>query len=504
TEIRLSMMFLLLSLAASVVFVTTLVVFFYLFFKPSKASSYKFPPGPRPWPIIGNLNVLDFLKAQETFCKLSEQYGNVFTFHMGRRKFVVLTGYQTVKEALVDQADDFGGRGQTHTSQLFSKGKGVIFGKGESWKTMRRFTLSTLRDFGMGKRTIEDRIVEESKMLIEVFESYKGQPFEPTIHINSAVSNIICTIVFGDRFEYDNPQFLRLQKLVNENIKLLVSPKMQLFNTFPFIGYFIKDLKKVSSNVKENQSFLRNLYKKSKDVVDPNDMRSFIDTFIVKQHEEEAKNSHSYFDEDNMIFTSANLFAAGTETTSTTLRWGLLMMMRYPHIQEKVKAEIERVIGRERPPRSEDRKSMPYTDAVLHEVQRFGNVVPMNLLHETTVDTTFRGYKIPKGTPVIPLLTSVLFDKTQWDTPFEFNPGHFLDAQGNFIRKEAFMPFSAGRRVCLGETLAKMELFLFFTALLQKFTFHLPPGIRPEDLNMEPVPGITASPHSYKLCAVSH
>uniref|UniRef100_W5MBV9 Uncharacterized protein n=1 Tax=Lepisosteus oculatus TaxID=7918 RepID=W5MBV9_LEPOC len=423
---------------------------------------------------------------------------------MGRRKFVVLTGYQTVKEALVDQADDFGGRGQTHTSQLISKEKGIVFGQGESWKTMRRFTLSTLRDFGMGKRTIEDRIMEESKMLIEVFESYKGQPFEPTIHINSAVSNIICTIVFGDRFEYNNPQFLRLQKLVNENVRLIMSPKMQLFNIFPFIGYFIKDFKKVSSNSNETQSFFRKLYKERKNAVDPNDMRSFIDTFIVKQHEEEAKNSHTYFDEDNMIFTSANLFGAGTETTSTTLRWGLLLMMRYPHIQEKVKAEIERVIGRERPPRSEDRKSMPYTDAVLHEVQRFGNVVPMNVLHETTVDTTFRGYKIPKGTSVIPLLTSVLFDKTQWDTPFEFNPGHFLDAQGNFVRKEAFMPFSAGRRVCLGETLAKMELFLFFTALLQKFTFHLPPGIRPEDLNMEPVPGITASPHSYKLCAVSH
>ncbi|MBN3321388.1 CP2K1 protein, partial [Atractosteus spatula] len=492
------------SATVCLVFVTSLVVFFYLFFKPSKASSYKFPPGPRPWPIIGNLNILDFLRPQETFCKLSEQYGNVFTFHMGTRKFVVLTGYQTVKEALVDQADDFGERGLTNISKLFSKGKGIIFGKGESWKTMRRFTLSTLRDFGMGKRTIEDRIVEESKMLIEVFESYKGQSFEPTIHINSAVSNIICTIVFGDRFEYDNPRFLWLQEVVSESVKLLASPQMQLFNVFPFLGFFLSDFKKLSNNSKENQSFFRNLYKKSKDAIDPNDMRSFIDTFIVKQHEEEAKNSHTYFDEENMVVTSANLFGAGTETTSTTLRWGLLLMMRYPHIQEKVKAEIERVIGRERPPRSEDRKSMPYTDAVLHEIQRFGNVVPLNSLRETTVDTTFRGYKIPKGTTVIPLLTSVLFDKTQWDTPFEFNPGHFLDAQGNFIRKEAFMPFSAGRRVCLGETLAKMELFLFFTALLQKFTFRLPPGILPEDLNMEPVPGITASPHSYKLCAVSH
>ncbi|MGH0130113.1 UNVERIFIED_CONTAM: hypothetical protein FKN15_006174 [Acipenser sinensis] len=150
---------------------------------------------------------------------------------------------------------------------------------------------------------------------------------------------------------------------------------------------------------------------------------------------------------------------------------------------DKVQEKIESVIGRELPPQAEDRKRMPYMDAVLHEIQRVGNVVPMNLLHKTTGDTTFRGYKIPKGTPVIPLLSSVLSDKTQWETPHQFN--HFPDAQGKFVKRDAFMPFSAGqcvreeqgpgRRVCLGETLAKMALFLFFTMLLQKF--HFPPPL---------------------------
>ncbi|MBN3272865.1 CP2G1 protein, partial [Polyodon spathula] len=107
--------------------------------------------------------------------QLSETYGNVFTFHMGPKKYVVLTGYEAVKEALVTQADDFSGRGQMHTTDHFSKGgNGIIFGKGESWRVMRRFTLSILRDFGMGKKTIEDRIIEESQKLVEVFQSHKG------------------------------------------------------------------------------------------------------------------------------------------------------------------------------------------------------------------------------------------------------------------------------------------------------------------------------------------
>ncbi|MGH0130103.1 UNVERIFIED_CONTAM: hypothetical protein FKN15_006164 [Acipenser sinensis] len=221
--------------------------------------------------------------------RLSETYGNVFTFHMGPKKYVVLTGYEAVKEALVTQADNFSERCQTHTTEGFSKGgNGVIFGKGESWKVMRRFTLSTLRDFGMGKKTIEDRIIEESQRLVEVFQSHKGKPFDPQIIINSAVSNIICSIVLGDRFDYCDAQFLNLQRNVKEIVGLFASPKTQLYNMFPFLGFFLSDHKKVQTNGTMLQEYFRNAYKDCKDSVDSNDLRSFIDTFISRQREETA------------------------------------------------------------------------------------------------------------------------------------------------------------------------------------------------------------------------
>ncbi|NXH95018.1 CP2K1 protein, partial [Pachycephala philippinensis] len=113
-----------------------------------------------------------------------------------------------------------------------------------------------------------------------------------------------------------------------------------------------------------------------------------------------------------------------------------------------------------------------YTEAVIHEIQRFANLVPMGVSRSTPSDVNFRGYVIPKGTEIIPLLTSALNDELHWKTPDQFNPSHFLDANGNFIRREAFIPFSIGkrgRRACLGEGLAKMELFLFFSGLLRRF-----------------------------------
>ncbi|XP_041061779.1 cytochrome P450 2K6-like [Carcharodon carcharias] len=188
------------------------------------------------------------------------------------------------------------------------------------------------------------------------------------------------------------------------------------------------------------------------------------------------------------------------ETTSTTIRWGMLLMMKYPEIQRKVHEEIISVVGSERSPRAEDRKNLAYTDAVIHEIQRFGDILPLNVTHETTVDLNFKGFFIPKGTHVIPLLSSVLYDKTQWEKPNEFNPSHFLDAEGKFVKRDAFMPFSAGRRACVGETLAKMELFLFFTALIQKFKFQVPPNVI--ELGLESGVGLTSSPKYPYVCAV--
>ncbi|XP_056389675.1 cytochrome P450 2K4-like [Hyla sarda] len=480
-------------------FFSAFVAIFIYWFNGSKKSTAKMPPGPTPLPIIGNLHLMDLNKPHQSLMEMSKKYGEVFTLQFGPKKVVVIAGYKAVKEALVTRAEDFGDRAITPIFSITSNDHGVIFTNGELWKSMRRFTLSTLRDFGMGKKLLESKIQDEIIPFIEKIKSFNGKPFDTHI-TNYAISNVICAIIFGERFEYDDPTFQNLIRMIDENTRLVGTPKVMMFNWFPLIGSLLGLQKKVMQNIQGLQRFIVKCIKKRRLEYNANDIGGFIDAYLMKQEQESTK-TETYFSEENLISSVLDLFGAGTETTSTTIRWGILLMMKYPEIQKKVQDEIKIHIKPGQLPTVEDRKKMPYTDAVIHEIQRFSNIVPLNVSHSTPTDVYFHGYCIPKGTEIIPLLTSVLYDKTQWKTPYDFNPNHFLDDNGKFVKHDAFIPFSVGRRACAGESLAKMELFLFFTGLLQAFTFHLPPGVSREDLNLKPAVGFVLAPTPYKTCA---
>ncbi|XP_050761702.1 cytochrome P450 2K4-like [Gymnogyps californianus] len=489
--------------SSSLLYLTAGLVALLYFLTSLKKSVCSLPPGPRPLPLIGNLNVVDLKKPFQSLTELSKIYGNIFTVHFGPRKAVVLAGYETIKDALLNHAAEFGERAEIPIFRKMTQGNGIAFSHGELWKTMRRFTLSTLRDFGMGKRTVEIRILEEVNSLIKYFESHHGKPFDTKMILNNAVSNVICSILFGERFEYDDPLLLTLLKLINENTKLLGSPMVLLYNFYPSLGFLSGASKTVLQNVSELNAFLQKFFQEHKEEFNENNLTGFVDAFLMKQ-QQESKKPHTMFNNANLMFSTLDLFAAGTETTSTTVRWGLLLMMKYPEIQRKIQEEMNHVIEPGQLPRLEDRKKMPYTDAVIHEIQRFANIVPMGVSRSTPTDVNFQGYVIPKGTEVIPLLTSALNDELHWKTPDQFNPSHFLDADGNFIRKEAFIPFSIGRRACVGEGLARMELFLFFAGLLRKFVFQPAPGVDKSDLDLTADVGFTLNPMPHLVCAVPY
>ncbi|EGW12186.1 Cytochrome P450 2C26 [Cricetulus griseus] len=257
----------------------------------------------------------------------SKVYGPVFTLYLGMKPTVVLHGYEAVKEALIDRGEEFAGRRSFPMAERFNKGLGIVFSNGSIWKETRRFTLMTLRNLGMGKRSIEDRVQEEAQCLVE-----------------------------------------ELRKTNAYKVKFILTGQIQ-------------------------------------------------------------------YGPDTMVLNN--------------ILWKEYM----------------------------EGGSKPFDIQIAKLKGKF------------------------QGTTVITSLSSVLHDSKEFPNPEVFDPGHFLDKNGNFKKSDYFVPFSAGKRMCAGEGLARMELFLFLTTILQNFK--LKSLVQPKDIDTTPVlNGFASLPPPFQLCFI--
>ncbi|XP_075179690.1 cytochrome P450 2A5-like isoform X2 [Anomaloglossus baeobatrachus] len=404
----------------------------------------KLPPGPTPLPLLGN--ALDVgADAVNSLMKLSEKYGDVFTVYMGARPIVVVTGYKLVKEIYLDKGDEYLNRGEMPAFDSFYKGDGLIFTFNmKRWRDLRRFSLSTLRDFGFGRRSNEDLIIEETNHLVESLKKHNQSFIDPRLNLSKAFYNVIFSMMFGHRHDYEDKEMVTNMTYIYQVFTTISSSWGQLFELFPSIMNYLpgphQNIKKllgklskyVDSRVKINQKTL-----------DPNNPRDYVDAFLIKMEKENIK-PDSEFNMKNLIACTLQIFFAAVETMSTTTTYSLLILMKYPDVLAKVQKEIDQVIGRNREPALQDRNRMPYTEAMIHEMQRFTDLIPMGAPRRTTKEVTLKGYTLPPGTQIYPMLTSVLKDPTCFKYPTEFNPENFLNEKGEFKKNDAFMPLAAG------------------------------------------------------------
>ena len=393
-------------------------------------------------------------------------------------------------------------------SSIVTGGKDIGFANyGPAWKLHRKLFVTALRLFLKDTPLVEQIVGEESERLLKYIAGQNGKPFNPSKILAVCVANVICSVTFGKRFNSSHPDFDRLLELIHRAFnEFEINNEAKLWDFFPFAKYLpLKCYSEFSAIYDEIFAIIRKQLKKSEEVFDPNQpTRDLIGGLIKARNEAQVENTEekaALFSDDYMINTIADMFSAGYETTSMTLNWAVLYFTNFPDIQSKIQQELDDVVGRDKLPTLEDRPNLSLLQAATMEVQRLANIADSAIPHYTMKDTTLCGYRVPKNTVVFPDLESVHLDPTLYENPGDFNPYRYLDNDGKLSPSPGnWLPFSAGRRSCAGKSLAKVELFLFLSAVLQKYTFVSEEGKKPPKI--EGKVGFTKSPLPYMVCAV--
>ncbi|XP_044146190.1 cytochrome P450 1B1-like [Bufo gargarizans] len=482
------------------------------------------PPGPFPWPIIGNAMQLG-RSPHLAFLELAKKYGEIFQIKLGSQKVVVLNGDKVIRQALLQKGADFAGRPGFASFKYVSGGRSLAFGLyNDRWKAHRKIAQSTVRAFSTSnpdtKRRLGQHVLSETHDLIKVFSALGegGKYFTPGGHLVVAVANVMCAVCFGRRYSHMDLEF---QALLSNNDKFSKTVGAgSLVDVMPWLQRFPNPVRTIFNDFQQvNKEFYNFVHVKfmqhlksavwgvTRDMMDAFihilaevDGKSFIlsQNRTVKNQEKNGNPGFHLLETDHIPATVCDIFGASQDTLSTSMQWLIFFLIRYPEIQKKMQYEVDKVIGRDRLPGVDDQSSLPYIMAFLYELMRFSSFVPVTIPHATTKDTNLMGYNIPQNTVVFVNQWSVNHDSLKWSNPEEFDPSRFLDDKG-FLNKDTVsnvMIFSVGKRRCIGEELSKMQLFLFASILAHQCTFTANPG---ENLNIECDYGLSIKPKPFTI-----
>ncbi|KAM4625450.1 cytochrome P450 1B1-like [Polymixia lowei] len=462
-------------------------------------------PGPFAWPVVGNAMQLGQM-PHITFAKLAKKYGNVYQIRLGCSDIVVLNGDRAIRQALIQHSTEFAGRPNFVSFQSVSGGNSLTFTNySKQWKMHRKIAQSTIRTFSSAnsqtKKAFEQHIVAEAIELVETFLklSAKGQYFNPAPALTVAAANVICALCFGDRYGHDDVEFKALLGKLDKFGQTVGAGS--LVDVMPWLQSFPNPVRSMFKNFKDLNwdffSFVRNKVEEHRESFNPEVTRDMSDAIIGVI---DMADSDTGLTEAHTVGTVSDLIGAGLDTVSTALHWILLLLAKHPEIQTKLQEVIDKEVGRDRLPSVEDRSSLAYLDAFIYETMRYTSFVPVTVPHSTTSDVTIDGLHIPKDTVVFVNQWSVNHDPLVWKDPHIFDPSRFLDENGS-INKDLtnnVMIFSAGKRRCIGEQVAKVEVFLFFAILIHQCCFEKNPS---QDLSLKCSYGLTLKPLDYKISA---
>ncbi|WVZ60390.1 hypothetical protein U9M48_010424 [Paspalum notatum var. saurae] len=458
----------------------------------------KLPPGPRPWPVVGNLFDVQPVRCR-CYQEWARRYGPIMTVWLGTASpTVVVSTAELAREVLKTHDQQLADRARDRSSERFSRGGqdliwadyGAHYIKVRKLCNLELFTQRRLEALRPVREDEVTAMVESVYKAVAAAAAYgnEGKPLVVKNHLSMVAFNNITRLAFGKRFvnamgELDE-QGREFKAIITNGIKIGAS--LSIAQYIPWLRWL--------SPVDEQ------LFKAH------GDRRDRLTVKIMEEHAEALKQrgAKQHFvdalftlrekydlSDDTVIGLLWDMITAGADTTVISVEWAMAELVRNPTVQEKLQEELDRVVGRHRVLLETDFLNLPYLQAVVKESLRLHPPTPLMLPHKASTGVKIAGYDIPKGANVIVNVWAVARDPKVWDNPMEFRPERFLeeniDIKGADFR---VLPFGAGRRVCPGAQLGINLVASMIGHMVHHFKWTLPEGVRPEDVNMMESPGL--------------
>ncbi|XP_039257126.2 cytochrome P450 2J4-like [Styela clava] len=456
----------------STVLVLLVIGLYSYLYKYSKKEGSRFasnlPPGPPRWPILGNLPSLSLHSERDMF-EWNKKYGPVCHLKMASTDFIILGTLEAVQEAFVKKCETFSNRMQNVVPGLSGVDGIACSNWSEKLKKQRKYCISTLKNFGMGRKSIEANILKECSILCDKIKIYSTteKTFSIDFMLYEAFSGVICHLAFGKNILQENKEFRKFIRSIAKSSSTLNSVMIfcPLLKVIPPFSWIRQETDGIENAVLK---ILNQEIESHKIARDPDKPRDFIDCFL---NEMDKPNAHlDGFYHLQLVLSIRDIFYAGTETGSNTVAWLILYLCRYPEIQRKMQNEISEVLSEERQLSMSASEDMHYTKAVIQETMRIRPVTPIGIPHVAAKEDTIMGYKIPKGAVVASNLFRIHNDETIWSDSECFRPERHLDQNGKFRKSPYVIPYSIGARHCLGQQLGNTEIFLFVVSIFKTYS----------------------------------
>ncbi|XP_053769742.1 steroid 21-hydroxylase [Desmodus rotundus] len=427
---------------------------------------------------------------------LAQRLGPIYRLRLGLQDVVVLNSKRTIEEAMVKKWVDFAGRPQIPSYKLVSRhSQDLSLGDYSLlWKAHKRLTRSALL---LGMRSSMEPLVEQlTREFCERMRARAGAPVAIQKEFSFLTCSIICCLTFGDQ---EDTLVHVIHGCVQDLMKTWDHWSIQILDILPFLRFFPSPgLRRLKQAVQNRDHIVEEQLRRHKESMVAGHWRDMTDYMLQGAGKPRAQEAPGQLLEGHVHMSVVDLFVGGTETTSTTLSWAVAFLLHHPEVQQRLQEELDRELGPGAGSSQvpyKDRTRLPLLNATIAEVLRLRPVVPLALPHRTTRPSSIFGYDIPEGTVVIPNLQGAQLDETVWERPHEFWPDRFL-APG---ASPGALAFGCGARVCVGEPLARLELFVVLARLLQAFTLLPPAGALP---SLQPEPhgvNLTVQPFEVRL-----